>query len=72
MKLERLQQILHSIDAGELQKLCLGAARSGQVQLSIDERAKCVVFGGALKMGAGGGPGIHIYTYLYTHSHIVS
>ncbi|XP_063725233.1 eukaryotic translation initiation factor 3 subunit A-like [Symsagittifera roscoffensis] len=66
MKLERLQQILHSIDAGELQKLCLGAARSGQVQLSIDERAKCVVFGGALKMGAGGGPGIHIYTYTYT------
>ena len=40
---------MHSIDQVSLQNLCLRAARNGDVQLSIDERGGCIVFGGEKK-----------------------
>ena len=36
---------MHSVSPADLQSFCLCAARNGDVQLSIDERGKCIVFG---------------------------
>merc|ERR1712226_191840 len=54
IKMERLRQILHSIEPSKLQNVCLRAARNGDVQLSIDERGQCIVFGGEKKVTASG------------------
>ncbi|XP_075252920.1 eukaryotic translation initiation factor 3 subunit A-like isoform X2 [Convolutriloba macropyga] len=54
IKIDRLQEIMHSIDQVSLQNLCLRAARNGDVQLSIDERGGCIVFGGEKKVGQSG------------------